>query len=147
MSNDQRSLSTPWDGSPLRLSDDGARLLATDAMAQARTMGFKDETGTLLRRVAEQLLARLAISETERRPNLIPLLQKVRRQRDGLADVLRDIDSRGLLSGFGGTEHRVREALKDIPDAEQQLRNIAEWIGMDYDELRAALANVPEAPK
>jgi hypothetical protein len=78
----------------------------------------------------------------DKRRSVIPLLQKIRRQRDELADVLRWLDSRG---GLGLDVHkRISKALEGIPTAEQQLRNIAEGIGMTYEELMAAASSLPQ---
>lgn len=63
----------------------------------------------------------------------VPLLKRLREQRDELADVLRWLDR---LGGLGLDVHeRIRKALEGVPSYEQQLRNVAEGIGMSYDEL------------
>lgn len=76
------------------------------------------------------------------RINAVPILQRIRKQRDELADVLRWLDSRG---GLGLDVHaRIAKALEGIPTYEQQLRNIAEGIGMTYEELMAAASSLPQ---
>lgn len=82
------------------------------------------------------LLKRLARSATAPISG-IKIAASLRRQRDELADTLRWLDS---IGGLGVQVHeRIRESLKGIPTYEQQLRNIAEGIGMKYEELIHAL--------
>lgn len=67
----------------------------------------------------------------------IPLLKRLREQRDEIAEVLRWLDARG---GLGHDAHeRIRKALENVPSYEQQLRNVADGIGMTYEELIVAL--------
>jgi hypothetical protein len=82
-------------------------------------------------------------SATAPRINTVPLIKRLREQRDQLADVLRWLDRRGGL-GFDAHE-RISKALEGVPTHEQQLRNIAEGIGMTYEDLLAACANLPAA--
>ena len=93
--------------------------------------------------VVPQIIAALRSPVPEGgRINAVPILQRIRKQRDELADVLRWLDSRG---GLGLDVHaRIAKALEGIPTYEQQLRNIAEGIGMTYEELMAAASSLPQ---
>lgn len=93
-------------------------------------------------RIIEEALTEEAASATQR-PNAVPLLKRLREQRDEVADVLRDIVGRNLLSSYPVTEGRAKAILEKCPSYEQQLRNIADGIGMDYDDLLAALQRLP----
>lgn len=80
----------------------------------------------------------LARSATPPRVMAMPLLKLLREQRDALADLLREIHHRGLVTE-ANVEERIRLALKKVPTYEQQLENVANGLGMTADELRAAL--------
>lgn len=86
----------------------------------------------------------LARSET-RSISGIKLIKEYRRQRDELADILRDIHDRELLGTHPQTYAKVRDVLAKVPTYEQRLRNIAEGLDMTYEELMAAVAAIPEA--
>lgn len=83
------------------------------------------------------------------RISAIPLIKRLKQQRDEIADVLRQaFDARGcrVVNHDGScvvTSEWVEAAtvaLRDVPTYEQQIRNIAEGIGMSYDDLIAAVS-------
>jgi len=87
----------------------------------------------------------------------IPLVKMFRDQRDQLADALRHVlwikdcgvdgrDENGVFRNFPESERDAmyniaKDALKDVPSYVQQLRNVADGIGMDYDELVRRLSS------
>lgn len=88
-----------------------------------------------------------ALSATPRIPAL-GLLKEMGKQRDECADALRALakvveDNFPMPAGVhaGSPLDRARKALASVPTYEQRLRNIAEGIGMTYDELMAAMKN------
>lgn len=89
-----------------------------------------------------------ARSATPRTIKTMPLIKRLKDQRDTVAEVLREaFDARGcerkLADGSGILSaawlERARAILAECPSYEQQLRNIAEGIGMTYEELIEAL--------
>lgn len=99
-----------------------------------------DEVVNDKRRIIDEMYAeleQLRALPSARKANLIPLIKRLQKQRDGLADVLRDIVQRDLLPY--ATNLKAKAALDQVPTYEQQLRNIAEGVGMTYEELIAAV--------
>jgi hypothetical protein len=86
----------------------------------------------------------------------IPLIKRLKEQRDKLADVVREIRPR-MQSVYGSGKlgqnisdadwawlKQVDAALDGVPTYAQQLRNICEGVGLNYDEvMAAALKNAP----
>lgn len=93
----------------------------------------------LANRAAEALKSS-ALSATPRITTL-PLLQRLRKQRDevraALAVAFRHVDS----VSHGKDHALIKAALDSAPSYEQQLRNIAEGIGMTYEDLIEAMNN------
>lgn len=95
------------------------------------------------------------VMEFLRKPfSAMPLVKKLMEQRDGAADVLRRVMAK-LRSESGSTdpmeafaydaswESLAKEAdasLAECPSYEQQLRNICEGAGLDYDQVMANAA-------
>jgi len=82
----------------------------------------------------------------------LPLIKRLRTQRDQCADALRELEHAAAtvyINPEPSTEdwdalrsagHKANEALADVPTYEQRLRNIAAGIGMAYEELLAHLS-------
>lgn len=88
---------------------------------------------------------RTALPE-ERRITGMPLIKRLKTQRDECATVLRELVAvveRNLPMPAGVRENsplgRAHKILSEVPSYEQQLRNLAEGIGMTYEALIAAL--------
>lgn len=75
---------------------------------------------------ADLLRAAHAAAKAEGTPlaEEVPLVRRLHDQRDRCAALLRECLA-GVVTDCTDWNRRAREALKDIPDAEQQLRNIA----------------------
>ena len=109
-------------------------------------------------------------SAKEPRVSGIQLVKMMRDQRDALADAMRLIvqaddmeeHNEAIFKGqwkkgakaWGGAfidrtrkegMKKARTALEGVPTSEQQLRNIAEGIGMTYEELMAAMSRPTES--
>lgn len=120
-----------------------------DAIAWLNGALVDDEGRLILTRdYIVRCLAALTPSATTR-ISAIPLIKRLKQQRDEIADVLRQaFDARGcrVVNHDGScvvTSEWVEAAtvaLRDVPTYEQQIRNIAEGIGMSYDDLIAAVS-------
>lgn len=78
----------------------------------------------------------------------MPLIKKISEQRDECADALRRLtavveENFPMPAGVypGSPLDAARKALANVPTYHQRLRNIAEGIGMTYEELMAAMKN------
>lgn len=102
---------------------------------------------------AEWVALRRAIASRCTEAKRIPgmgLIRRLKDQRDECADALRgllEVVERNFPMPAGVHEGSpldvARKAIAKVPTYEQQLRNIAEGIGMTYEELLAAAANLP----
>lgn len=85
-------------------------------------------------------------SETEapKQRSLAPIYLRLKQQRDECAEALRECVL--CMENKPNSTHpyelvNANKALAKVPTYEQQLRNIAEGLGLDYDEMIANLSN------
>lgn len=125
------------------MTDDRIKELAATLRNPARY-----QVEELLRKAVDEALA----ARPEEKPTAMPLIKRLKDQRDECAALLRDV--RTVMqsvhgSGAAGKDidvktrdwlKKVDAALEKCPTSEQQLRNIAEGIGMPYEELLSAFS-------
>lgn len=104
------------------------------------------------RKSSHGLMTLLAKARAERdgapfaiRPlSTVPLMKRLKGQRDTVVELLRRVmicdRNANILNGARDLREDMAKALAEIPSYEQQLRNIADGIGMKYEDLIAAFS-------